>query len=82
MDTVNKTDKSKESNKKLMHPKSIKRTQLKFDKSRYTQRTNTVNTVDKSRSIPGINLSNISTRIENPTEIDIVKDNTDISNFS
>ena len=47
-------------------------------KSKTTQRTDTVNTVDKSRSIPGANLSNISNRIEKHTEIDIVNDNKDI----
>ena len=46
------------------------------------QRTDTVNKVDKSRSISGTNLSNISTRIEKPTVIDIVQDNTDLSDLS
>ena len=50
-----------------------------MDKWRFTQRTDTVNIVEKSMSIPGTNLSNISTRIEDPTETDIVKDNKDLS---
>ena len=50
--------------------------------NQYLKKTDIVNTVDKSRSIPGTNLSNKSTRIGKPTEIDIVKDNKDISNLS
>ena len=38
--------------------------------------------MNKSRSIPGTNLSNKSTRIENPIEIDIVKDKKDLSDLS
>ena len=44
--------------------------------------TDTVNTVDKSRSITGTNLSNKINRIEKPTEIDIVKDNRDLYDLS
>ena len=51
-------------------------------KSRSTQRSDTVNTVDKYVYIPGNILSNISTRIENPTEIYIVKENKNIFDFS
>ena len=46
-----------------------------------TQRTdteNTVKTVNKSRSVSGTILSNKSTRIENPSEIEIHKDNLSI----
>ena len=79
IDTVNKTEKSQAYNKIVDSPKINKNDTVK---SRYTQRTDIVNTVDKSRSILGNNLSNISTRIENPTEIDIVKENKDLSGFS
>ena len=56
-----------------------------MDKSRSTQITdteNTVNIVNKSRYISWTSLSNKSNRIENSTEIDIVKDNKYISDFS
>ena len=52
-----------------------------MDKSRYTKITDTKNTVNKSRSIPITNLSNKSTRIENPSEIDISEDNLTVSVF-
>ena len=53
-----------------------------IDKSRSAKRTNIVNTLYKSRSIPGNNLSNRSAIIENPTEIYIVRDNKYFSDFS
>ena len=64
-----------------MPPKTIKLTQLKIYKSRSAQRNNTVDTIDKSGSIPGANLFNRSTRIEKPTEIYIFKDNKDLSDL-
>ena len=82
IDTVNKTEKSQASNKTVDTSKSNKTdTGKSIDKSRSTQRTDTVNIVDKSRSIPGTNLSNISTRIGKSTELDIVRDNKDISDL-
>ena len=83
MDTVNKTEKSQASNKTVDTHK-IKNTDTvkSFDKKRSTQITDAVNTVYKSRSIQGTYFFYISTRIEKPTEIDIVKDNTDPSNLS
>ena len=51
-------------------------------KSWSTQRTDTENTVDKSSTIPRTNLSNKSTRIENPSEIDIHRDNLILSVLS
>ena len=75
-ETVNKTEKSKSSNKTVDKSKSNKIDTVKsIDKSRYAEITDTVNKVDKSRTIPGTNLSNISARIENPTEIDMFNDN-------
>ena len=69
--------------KQLIHTKAIKFNTFKsIDKSRYAQRTDTVNTVDKSGSTTRTNLYNISTRIEKPIEIDIVRDNKDISDLS
>ena len=47
-----------------------------------TQRTDTKNTVDKSKSIPRTNLSNKSTRIEKTSEIDIHRDNLSVSVLS
>ena len=65
--TVNKTDKSQASNKTLDTPKINITDKVKsMDKSRSTQITDTEYTVDKSRSTPGIDFSNISTRIEKP----------------
>ena len=76
IETVNKIDQSQASNKTVDTSKINKTDTAKsIDKLRSTQRTDTVNTVDKSGSIPGNNLSNIITRIENPTEIDIFRDN-------
>ena len=49
-----------------------------IDKSKPTRIIDTENTVDKSRSIPGTNFSNISTIIEKPTAIDNFKENKDI----
>ena len=46
-----------------------------------TQRNDTENTVDKSRSILIINLSNKSNIIEKPSEIYIQKDNLSASGF-
>ena len=67
IDTVNKTEKSKASNKTVDTPKINKTDTVKsLEKSRSTQRSDTENTVDKSRSIPISNYSNKSTRIENP----------------
>ena len=53
-----------------------------LDKSRSTQITDTENTVNKSRSIPINSLSNKSNRIENPSEIDIWKENLSVSVLS
>ena len=56
-----------------------------MDKSRSAQRTdigNTVDTVNKSRSVSGNSLSNKSTRTEKPTYIDICKHSSNISVFS
>ena len=76
IDTLNKTDKSQVSNKTVDTPKSNKNDKVKsIDRSRSTQRTDMVNTVNKSRYITGNSFSDISTGIEKPTEIDIVKDN-------
>ena len=53
-----------------------------MDKSRSTQVTdtrNTVNKLNKSRSIPRASLSNKSTKIEKPSEIDICNDDISIS---
>ena len=48
IDTVNKTEKSQESNKKVDTPKVNKTEKVKsIDKSRSTQGTDTENTVDK-----------------------------------
>ena len=48
IDTINKTEKSQASNKKVDAHKSNKSDKLKpMDKSRSTQRTETENTVDK-----------------------------------
>ena len=64
IDTVNRIEKSQASNKPVYTPKSNKTDKGKStDKSGYTQRTDTENTVDKSRSIPRTNLSKKSTRI-------------------
>ena len=83
IDTVNKTEKPQAPNKKVDTPKSNKTDKVKpIYKSRSAQLTDTFTTVDKSRYIPGNNVYNISTRIENPTEIDIVKDNRDLSDLS
>ena len=50
----------------------------------YTSKNNkndTVNTVDKSGSTPGTNLSNKSFHIEKPSEINIERDNKDDSDL-
>ena len=47
-----------------------------------TQITYTVNKVDKSRYLPGTNFHRISTGIGKPTEMDIVKYNKALSDFS
>ena len=52
IDTVNKTDKSQTSKETVYTSKN--------------NQTVTITTIDKSRYIPGDNLSNRSTRIENP----------------
>ena len=76
INTFNKTEKSQASNKTVDTPKSIKTDKVKsIDKSMSTQRTNTENKVDKSRSIPRSNLSNKITIIENPSKIDIHREN-------
>ena len=70
IDKVNKTEKSQASNKTLDTSISKKSDKGKsLDKSRSAQRTgigNTVNTVNKSRSVSGNSLSNKITRTENP----------------
>ena len=53
-----------------------------MDKSRTTQRTDTENTVYKSGSITRTNISNKSTRIEKPPEINIHRDNLGVSVLS
>ena len=64
IDTVNKTEKSQSSNKTVDTPKVNKTEKvISIDKSRFTQRTDTENTVDKPRSIPRSNYSNKSTII-------------------
>ena len=64
IDTVNKTEKSQSSNKTVDTPKVNKTEKvISIDKSRFTQRTDTVNKVDKPRSITEKNFYNISTRI-------------------
>ena len=68
IDTVNKTDKSQTS-------KEIVNTSKK-------NRTDTLNSIYKSRSTPRTNLSNIITRIEKPSEIDIHRHNLSVSVFS
>ena len=76
INTVNKIEKSQAYNKTVDTPKSNKTDKVKsIDKSRSIQRTDTENTVDKSMSIPRNNLSNKSTIIDNPSEIDIHRDN-------
>ena len=61
---INKTEKSQAYNKIVDTCKRNKTYTVKsIDKSRSTQITDIVNTVDKSRSITGTYLSNISTRI-------------------
>ena len=66
IDTVNKTEKSQALNKRVYTPKINKAEIFKsINKSRSTQRTDTKKTVDKSGSIPIINLSNKITRIQN-----------------
>ena len=83
INTFNKTDKSQASNKTVDTSKSNKTETFKsIDKSRSTQISDTLNTADKSGSIIGTNLSNISTRIVKPTEIYIVKDNNDLYGLS
>ena len=63
-DVVDKSEKSQTSKEKV--PTSPKT-------------TDTLNAINKSRYTPRTNLSNKSTRIEKPTEIDIHKDNEKIS---
>ena len=83
IDTVNKTDKSQSSNKTVDTPKTNKTNTVKsLDKSRSTQRTETENTVDKSMSIPRSNNNNKSIRIEKPSEIDIHKENLNVSGLT
>ena len=56
-----------------------------MDKSRSTQRTETEDTVklvNKSRSISSTSLSEKSTKIKNPKEIDISKYNLSLSGIS
>ena len=68
IDTVNKTEKSQTSKETVPTSKEIKPDTLKsVDESRYNQRSN---------------LYNRSTRIEKPTEINIFKENKDISGLS
>ena len=82
-DTVNKIESSQASNKTLDTSKSNKTdTIILLDKSRYTKRTDTENTVDKFRYIPGSNYSNESTRIGKTSEIHIHKENLSVSIFS
>ena len=83
IDTVNRTEKSQASNKTVDKPKSNKNDTIKpLDKSRSTQIIGTENILDKSRSIPRSNYSNKSTRIEEPSEINIHKENLSVSSLS
>ena len=83
IDRVNKIEKSQASKETVDTPKSNKTDKFKsIDQSRSNQRTDTENTVDKSGSIPRTNLSNKSTRIENPSEIDIHRDDLSVSVLS
>ena len=83
IDAVKKTEKSQASNKTVDTPRRNKTDKVKpIDKSRSTKRTDTKNTVNRSRYIPRTNLSNKITRIENPSEIDICKDNLSVSILS
>ena len=65
----------------LYHPKrkptqSTKNRNHKHPRKKYILRkTDTLNSIDKSRSTTRTNLSNKSTSIENPSEIDIHRDN-------
>ena len=80
IDTVNKTDKSQASNKTVDTPKIKKIDTVKLlYESRSTRRTETENTVDKSRSIPRSNYYYKINRIEKPSEIYIHKDNLSVS---
>ena len=83
IDTVNKIDKS-QAPQKTVDTSNINKTDIvrTMDKSGSTKITDKVYAIYKSMSIPGTNLSNRSTEIENPTEIYIVKENTFLSSFS
>ena len=62
--TVNKTEKSQAPNKNVYTPKSNKTDKgISIDNSRSTQKIDTENTFDKSRSIPWTNLPNKGTII-------------------
>ena len=83
IDTLKKADKTQASNKTVDTPRSNKTNKVKsIDKSRSTQRTETENTVNKSRYILRTNLSNKITGIEKPSEIDICKDDLGVSFLS
>ena len=86
IDTVNKTEKSQASIKKLDTSSSNRSENGKsLDKSRYTQRPyteNTINKINKSRSNSRTGLSNKSTKIEKPLEIDIINNDLNISVLS
>ena len=70
-------------NQKLIKLKRIKHVcpQINIKNSPYLQKnkSNTLNSIYKARSTPRTNLSNKITIIEKPTEIDILKDNENVS---
>ena len=83
IDIFNKTEKPQAPNKTVDITISNKTDKVKsIDKSRYTQRTDTENTVNKSGFISRPNLSNKSTIIKKPSEIDMCKDNLSVSVLS
>ena len=66
-DTFDKIEKSQTSKKPSLPPRKNK--------------SDTLNSIDKSRYTPRTNLSNKSTRIKKPTQIEILKDNKYVSDF-
>ena len=82
IDTFNKREKSQTYNKTVYTPRSNKTDKVNsIDKSRSDQTTDAENTVNKLGSIQGTNLSNKSTRIEKLSHTEIFKDNLSVSVF-
>ena len=82
IDKFNKKEKSQASNKTVDTPQNNKTEKFQsIDKSISNQITDTENTGDKSGSIPRTSLSNKSTRIEKPSEIDAHRNNLSVSVF-